>query len=147
VSACRERLRGKERTEGCPELLALRKSSPGQWTRRGINNDRGTSSRPWRSMAELLWCTRGARQVLGFCECASAGGGRASGVRTARNGQGGGGHGLGVRHGCRVHGVRAGGLGAMGVTGGVHERAVSADGRGPLCRERTGCAREEKGCR
>jgi hypothetical protein len=73
---------------------------------------------------KLLWYARGARPVLGFNECASEGGGRASGVRAARNGRGEGRHDLGVHHGCGIHGVRTGRargrLGGTVLTGGVH---------------------------
>jgi hypothetical protein len=67
-----------------------------------------------RTAAELLRCTRGARQVLGFYKCANEGEGRASGVRTARNDRDVGGRGFGVRCGHGVHGdarvIRAGGF-------------------------------------
>jgi hypothetical protein len=96
-------------------VLALRWSSPGQWTRWGLDGGRGTSPRPRRTTTELLGCADDVRQVLGFSECVNEGGGRASGLRTTRNGRGGGRCGLGVHHVRVVHGntqaVRVGGLG------------------------------------
>jgi hypothetical protein len=42
VSADRANQRGWGQTERCPELLMARRDSPGQWTRRGLNDGRGT---------------------------------------------------------------------------------------------------------
>jgi hypothetical protein len=75
-------------------------------------------------------------QVLGFCECASEGGGRGSGVQAAGNDRGGGEHGLDVRRGCGFHVVRADGWedGSHKRGPRANEQAVSADGRDPLRR-------------
>jgi hypothetical protein len=77
-------------------------------------------------------------------------------VWATRIGRGGGGRVLGVCRGREVHSVRAGHacgrLGRTIPTGEVHDqqkglrkRAVSADGRGPLCRESGGARAREKG--
>jgi hypothetical protein len=53
VSADRTQQRGKGHTEGCPEQLTVRRSSPWHWTGREHDGGHRTSSSRRRAMAEL----------------------------------------------------------------------------------------------
>jgi hypothetical protein len=72
----------------------------------------------------LLGCARGARQVLGFCECANEGGGRASGcgqLEMAEVGRAQPRRALWARSPRRRTGRACGRVGGgTGLTGGVH---------------------------
>jgi hypothetical protein len=110
-----------------------------QRTRRGLDGDRRMDPRFGQTVVEFPWCTQSEASV-GVLMCASEGGGRASGVLAARKGRGGGGRGLGVRHGRRIHSdarvVRTGGSGRMSPTGGFHgpARAARVNGWSALTR-------------
>jgi hypothetical protein len=44
VSVDQANHRGKRQTEGCPELRVMRPCLPRPWTRRGLNDGRGTAA-------------------------------------------------------------------------------------------------------
>jgi hypothetical protein len=62
VSADRTRQRGRGRTEGCPEQLTVRRSSPWHWTRRGRDGGCRTGNGRRRAVAELPACVGRARE-------------------------------------------------------------------------------------
>jgi hypothetical protein len=53
VSVDRTQQRGKGHTEGCPEQLTVRRSSPWHWTGHGRDGGHRTGSGRWRVVAEL----------------------------------------------------------------------------------------------
>jgi hypothetical protein len=53
VSVEQTQQRGKGHTEGCPEQLTARRSSPWHWTGRGRDGGRITGCGRWRAVAEL----------------------------------------------------------------------------------------------
>jgi hypothetical protein len=60
VSVDRTKQRGRGRTEGCPEQLTVRQSSPWHWTGRGRDGGRRTGSDRWRRWRSSLhvWAER-----------------------------------------------------------------------------------------
>jgi hypothetical protein len=54
VSVDRTKHRGRGHTEGCPEQLTARRSSPWHWTRRGRDIGHRTGSGRRQAVAELL---------------------------------------------------------------------------------------------
>jgi hypothetical protein len=71
VSAGREKQRWRGRIEGCNVSQMPRQNSPRQRTRRGLDGDHGTSSRPWQSatVSSLACARHGARTgALRVCE-------------------------------------------------------------------------------
>jgi hypothetical protein len=101
-------------------------------------------------VAELLGCARGARQVLGFCECANEGGARASGAWAARNGRGGAGSESTMTRGScarAVGGDRSDRWGPRASESGCANGRSALTGWGLLRRERTGRACEGELCR
>jgi hypothetical protein len=89
VSVDRTRQRGRGRTEGCPEQLTVRRSSPWHWTGRRRDGGRRTGNSRRRAVAELPARVGRARErPRGFgrgCKWAR-GGGRAG--REAQKGRG-----------------------------------------------------------
>jgi hypothetical protein len=62
VSANRMKQRGRGHTEGCPEKLTARRSSPWHWTGRERDDGRRTGSGRRGAVAELLACMGRVRE-------------------------------------------------------------------------------------